>query len=145
VLTDYASRKSSALSFVFTYWLDGAFSEVGPDDTAFGGDRSPGYFAFLIAEGPTPKLIFADRAWVRSLWDALQPHSRGIRSYVNAIPEPDEDRIRATCGPAKYERLARIKANYSTTPGKFSTATPTSSPCDTPRGQRGRRDQFGQR
>jgi FAD/FMN-containing dehydrogenase len=31
---------------------------------------------------------------------------------VNAITEPDEDRIRATYGPRKYERLAEIKGRY---------------------------------
>jgi FAD/FMN-containing dehydrogenase len=112
VLTAHASRKSSPLSVVFAYRLDEAFSEVGQDDTAFGGDRSPGYFAFLAAHCPTAELLVADRAWVRSLWDALRPYSRGIRSYVNAIAEPDEDRIRATYGPAKYERLALIKGKY---------------------------------
>jgi hypothetical protein len=100
------------LSVVFAYRLDEAFSEVGQDDTAFGGDRSPGFFAFLAAHCPTAELLVADRAWVRSLWDALRPYSRGIRSYVNAIAEPDEDRIRATYGPAKYERLALIKGKY---------------------------------
>jgi FAD/FMN-containing dehydrogenase len=112
VLTEHASSKSSPLSFVFIYRLGEAFSEVGSDDTAFGGDRSPGYFAFLIALSPTAELLVADRAWVRSLWDALQPYSRGLAGYVNAITEPDEDRIRATYGPAKYERLAGIKAKY---------------------------------
>jgi FAD/FMN-containing dehydrogenase len=113
VLTEYASRKSSPLSFVFTYWLDEAFSEIGQDDTAFGGSRSPGFFAFLIAEGITPEALVADRAWVRSLWDALQPYSRGIPSYVNAISEAaDEDRVLATYGQAKYARLARIKSKY---------------------------------
>jgi FAD/FMN-containing dehydrogenase len=100
------------LSFVFIYRLGEAFSEVGSDDTAFGGDRSPGYFALLNALSPTAELLVADRAWVRSLWDALQPYSRGLASYVNAIAEPDEDRIRATYGPAKYERLAGIKGKY---------------------------------
>jgi len=112
VIDEYARRKTSPLSFVFVYRLDGAFAEIRPDDTAFGGDRSPCYFAFLIAEGLTPATLVADREWVRALWDALQPHSRGLGSYVNAIHEQDEDRIRATYGREKYERLVRIKQRY---------------------------------
>jgi FAD/FMN-containing dehydrogenase len=54
-----------------------------------------------------------DRAWVRSFWDALQPYSRGIGSYVNAIGDANagEERVRASYG-AKYDRLAAIKAQY---------------------------------
>ena len=43
---------------------------------------------------------------------ALQPHARGIGSYVNAMVELEEDRIRASYGPAKYARLAEIKRRY---------------------------------
>jgi hypothetical protein len=32
--------------------------------------------------------------------------------YVNAIAEFEDDRIRASYGPAKYQRLAKIKGKY---------------------------------
>jgi hypothetical protein len=55
----------------------------------------------------------ADRAWVRSLWDALRPLAGNAGSYVNFISELDDDeRVRASYGPAKYARLASIKAEY---------------------------------
>ncbi len=112
VLTEHAPQKSSPQSTLVFYRLDGAYSEVGTDDTAFGGDRSPSYAAFLVAVCPTPELLIADRAWVRSLWDALRPVGSGVGGYVNAMTEQDEGRIVATYGPAKYERLARIKGKY---------------------------------
>jgi FAD/FMN-containing dehydrogenase len=46
------------------------------------------------------------------MYDALQPFASGIGTYVNFLNDADEDRIRASYGPAKYERLSRIKAEY---------------------------------
>ncbi|MEU0095508.1 FAD-binding oxidoreductase [Kribbella sp. NPDC006257] len=112
VLTDQLPRKQSPLSVMLFYRLDQAYSEVADDATAFSGSRAPGYALFLVAIAPTPELLEQDRAWVRSFWTALQPHSRGIGSYVNAISDDEaDDRVRASYG-AKYERLAAIKAIY---------------------------------
>ncbi|HLU57279.1 MAG TPA: BBE domain-containing protein [Pseudonocardia sp.] len=43
---------------------------------------------------------------------ALQPHSRGPATYVTAMAEYEDHRIRAAYGDEKYERLARIKGRY---------------------------------
>ena len=59
-----------------------------------------------------PELLEAERAWVRAFWEALRPHASGAGSYVNFMTDFDEDRVRAAYGPAKYDRLARIKAQY---------------------------------
>lgn len=112
VLTEHLPRKSSPLSVVLLYRLDQAYSEVAEDATAFSGGRSPRYMLFLIALAPTPELLVADRVWVRQLWEALRPHSINNGTYVNAITEPDEHRIHESYGPAKYQRLAQIKAKY---------------------------------
>jgi hypothetical protein len=89
--------------------LDQAYAEVGEDDTVFSGGRSSRYAVFVIATGPTPEVLAADRTWATSFWEALRPHSLGFGMYVNGMAEFEDDRVRASYGPAKYQRLAKIK------------------------------------
>jgi FAD/FMN-containing dehydrogenase len=112
VMADQLPRRQSPMSFVPIFRLNGAYERVGEDDTAFGGQRTPGYGFNIAAVAPTPELLEADRAWVRSFWQALRPYAMGGGSYVNFMAEYDEDRVRASYGPAKYDRLARMKARY---------------------------------
>ena len=112
VITEQVPLKQSPGSVLLFYRLDGAYSKVPEDATAFSGSRAPGFAGFIIAVCPTPELLEQDRAWVRSFWDALAPVSRGIGSYVNAISDAGvDDRVRASYG-TKYDRLAAIKATY---------------------------------
>ena len=112
VVAGHLPRKSSPLSALLFYRLDQAYSQADEDDTAFSGGRSPRFAVFIVAVCPTPQLLAADRAWARSFWEALRPHSPGAGSYINAITEFDDDRVRAAYGPAKYQRLAAIKKRY---------------------------------
>jgi FAD/FMN-containing dehydrogenase len=112
VITAHVARKVSPLSNVLFYRLDGAYSEVGDDDTAFGGGRSPRYAVFMVAISPTPEGLPPERAWVRALWDEFQPHTLGNGSYVNAMAEFDTDRVKASYGDRKYARLQAIKTTY---------------------------------
>jgi hypothetical protein len=93
--------------------LDGAFSSVGENDTAFGGGRSPRFGTFLVAFAPDRNLLAADRTWVRDTWDALRPHTIGSGDgYVNEMMEFGDAKLRQAYGPDKYDRLARIKGEY---------------------------------
>jgi FAD/FMN-containing dehydrogenase len=112
VITAHAPRRASPLSFCPIFVLDGAYRAHTDEATAFGGPRGARFLVNLAAIAPTRELYEADRAWARAFWDALRPHAVGGGSYVNFIAEDDEDRVRASYGPAKYERLARIKATY---------------------------------
>ncbi len=110
-VTEHLPAKASPLSVILIFRLDEAYSEVADDATAWGGGRAPCYSVFIIAVCPVPELLPPDRAWVRSVYDALKPHSIGIGSYVNAISDDEPDRVRAAYG-AKYDRLAQIKREY---------------------------------
>src|SRR5581483_915821 len=112
VFTEHLPRKRSPLSFVPIFVLDGAYARVPEAETAFGGSRAARFCFNIAAVCPTPELFEADRAWVRAFWEALRPHARGVGSYVNFMSEHEGERVRAAYSPAKYERLARIKAAY---------------------------------
>ncbi|GAA1577069.1 MULTISPECIES: FAD-binding oxidoreductase [Kribbella] len=111
VITEHFPRRTSPSSVLMAYHLDQGYLETADDATAFGGRRTECYALFAIATTPTLEGLAAERAWVRSVWDALQPHSTNIGSYVNGLIESDEARLRATYG-AKYDRLAEVKRKY---------------------------------
>ena len=113
VVTDEVPGKNSPMSVVLFYRLDGAYSQVGDDETAFSGGRSPRYGTFILGLAPDADLMAADRRWVRDFWEALRPHAIGSGDgYVNGTSDYRQDRVRNSYGAAKYERLARIKAEY---------------------------------
>jgi hypothetical protein len=112
VFASFVPRKASPLSFVPVLPLRGAYARVGEGDTAFGGSRSTRFAFNIAAICPVPELLPADREWVRAFWEAMRPHSSGAGSYVNFMTDVEEDRVQASYGAAKYERLARIKAEY---------------------------------
>lgn len=112
VMTEFSGRKSSPMSFSPAFRMDGAYSAVPDDATAFGGARRPAYTVNLACVAPTPELWEADTAWVKDYWTALRPFARSEGSYVNFMVEADQERIVAAYGPDKYQRLAKIKAQY---------------------------------
>jgi FAD/FMN-containing dehydrogenase len=113
VITDRIPGKTSPMSAFLLYRLDGAFSAVGDAETAFSGGRSPRFAAFILGVTPDGDPLAAERRWVRGFWDALRPHAIAAGDgYVNATAEFADDRVRGSYGPAKYERLARIKAEF---------------------------------
>ena len=112
VLVGQMPGRSSELSLVQIFPMRGAFAAAADEDTAFGGRRTPGYLIGTVAVALTPELHAADRAWVRAMWSALVPHAGNIGGYVNFMSEYEEDRVRASFGAQKYERLAAIKAEY---------------------------------
>ncbi len=113
VMNEQVARKNSPMSLALFYRLDGGYSKVADDQTAFSGGRSPRYAAFLVGAAPDLDLLAADRRWVRDFWERLRPLSIGTGDgYVNGVAEFADDRIRNSYGPAKYQRLAAIKAEY---------------------------------
>jgi FAD/FMN-containing dehydrogenase len=113
VIAEQLPRKVSPMSLMPIFTMRGAYAEVADDSTAFGGSRASKWLVNIDATSPGDMdLLAADRAWVRGFWDALLPHAGDSAGYVNFMVEADNDRLRATYGAEKYDRLARIKAEY---------------------------------
>jgi FAD/FMN-containing dehydrogenase len=110
---EHFPRKTSPLSLVLCYRLDGAYSRVPEDATAFSGGRSPRYAVFIIAGTPVPEMLPAERQWARAMADAFAPlSSDGV--YVNAVTDFDggQNPVEAAYGPTKHARLVEIKKAY---------------------------------
>ncbi len=112
VIARHVPNKQSPMSFMPMFVLGGRYADRSDDDTAFGGSRRTRYALNIAAVAPTPELLDADRTWVREFWADLVPHASGVGSYVNFMAEFEEDRIRASYGAEKYDRLSRIKREY---------------------------------
>jgi FAD/FMN-containing dehydrogenase len=113
VMTERAAGKSDPRSFMPIFALHGAVAEIRDDATAYGGLRTPHFVVDVSGASDDPDLFAADREWARSTWDALRPLAGNAGSYVNFISELDDDeRVRASYGPATYGRLAQIKGEY---------------------------------
>lgn len=110
VITDQVPRKTSPMSFVPMFALGGAYRDTPDDFSAFGGDRSAQFLLSITAVSPNEEGWTKDREWARGFWNDMAPYA-GPSTYVNFMPEYDEERVRATYGD-KYDRLARIKAQY---------------------------------
>ena len=112
VLAENLPAKSSPMSVVPIFPLGGAYSDVDDSDTAFSGSRTARFSLDPAAAAPNPELLTADRAWLHGLREKLGPYANKSAAYLNFITECDDQRVRHAYGPAKYERLARIKADY---------------------------------
>ncbi len=112
-VTTHFPEKVSPLSLVLFYRLDGAYSRVEDQATAFSGGRSPRFAVFVIGVCPAPEMWSAERDWVRSLAAALRPSALDDGVYVNGMTEFDRlSPVRAAYGPEKYARLVEVKTKY---------------------------------
>ena len=126
VLAAQLPRKKSPMSLLLAFPMGGAFCQVPDQATAFGGSRAPGIMINAAAVAPEPALLAADRDWARQLWQDLLPHAPGIGSYVNFMTDYEANRVKASYGPAKYQRLAQVKAAYD--PGNVFHRNPNITP-----------------
>jgi len=98
---------------VLFYRLDGAFSRVTDDATAFSGGRSPRFGVFVIGVCPVAGMLPGEREWVRTLADALRPLASADGSYVNGSTDFDaRNPVQSAYGAEKYARLVEIKTAY---------------------------------
>jgi cyclopropane fatty-acyl-phospholipid synthase-like methyltransferase len=111
-LVEHLPDKTSPTSFVRILGLGGAIADVADQDTAFSGDRNNRLMLGMVALTADARSHQADRAWAREAWQTLRPYASGSREFINFMVDNDDDRVRASYGPEKYQRLAQVKARY---------------------------------
>jgi len=112
-VTENFPAKVSPMSLVLFYRLDGAYSRIAEDATAFSGGRSPRYAVFVIGVCPVPEMLPGEREWVRTMAAALAPSAVDDGLYVNGVTDFDATTpVRAAYGSEKYARLVEIKRTY---------------------------------
>jgi hypothetical protein len=109
VVCDQAQRDSSPYSQAEFTLFGGAVARVPESANAF-GDRSGKALFNVVANWTDPAEDDSHKAWARSFFEALQPHSTGT-VYVNFLGDEGAERVRAAYG-GKYERLVRLKSTY---------------------------------
>jgi FAD/FMN-containing dehydrogenase len=113
VLVEHYTTVPAPHTHVVIEHLGGAVSRVGEDATAVAHREA--LYNFLIVGMWTDAAADAQViGWVREFWGALQPFSSG-GLYVNYEAEHDVGRVQAAYSPAKYARLATVKATYDPT------------------------------
>jgi FAD/FMN-containing dehydrogenase len=104
----------SPLSALLLEQFGGAVRRVGRDETAF-DHRDSDYNLVIVSRWADPAQREPNVAWARELSAAMRPFTSG-GVYVNYLGVGESaDRVRAAYGPAKYERLAAVKAAYDPT------------------------------
>jgi FAD binding domain/Berberine and berberine like len=108
----HGSARVSPMAQIILEPLGGAVARVGEDDTALGRrDVDWCYHALAMWMEPDEASAEANMAWARALSEDLRPHvTEGV--YLNYTSDQGEERVRATYGPAKYERLQALKDRY---------------------------------
>jgi FAD/FMN-containing dehydrogenase len=109
-MVEGASRFSSPLNAMLLFYVHGAITRVPTSETAFSA-RKPQWDFDAIGAWSEEAQSAQHIAWVRALWDKLEPHLKGS-AYINHIVEDDQpEKIRASYGE-NYARLRQIKAVY---------------------------------
>ena len=105
---------TSTRSYTIVFQLGGAMARVGDGDTGY-GRRAAGYDVNVNSVWLPVERADASThvGWVRSLFEDLEPMSRGV--YVNFLGEEGRDRVRSAYGPETYDRLAGLKARFDPT------------------------------
>jgi FAD/FMN-containing dehydrogenase len=113
-VVEHSARITSPLSAVPIFCLGGAVARVPEHSTAF-PYRDASHDINIVASWLPEEAAEADRhvAWVRELFDALEPHSRGV--YVNFTSDDAGERVRRAYNDSQWTRLTALKAKYDPT------------------------------
>jgi FAD/FMN-containing dehydrogenase len=113
ILADHITQAPSPQTHIIVGRMGGAIAKHASDATAFARRDEP-YFAWILGVWPPEQPDEPGIAWTRQVSDALRPYVTGA-TYVNALGDEGEARIRDAYSPATYERLVALKRKYDPT------------------------------
>jgi hypothetical protein len=109
-LVEYAGKRPSPMSKILIAHLLGAVSRVKDDETPYSHRDAPFIINIVSMWSDTTKNE-ENIKWGRDLWNAVQPFATG-GVYVNFLMTEGADRVMASYGKKKYERLVALKNKY---------------------------------
>jgi len=112
VIVDAVARKRSPTSLVPLFPLRGRVREIADAATSFGTPRSRRWAVSFEAIALDEEDFAADKEWARAAWTALRPFAPDEGAYVNFEYDADAERVLASYGREKYNRLAALKAEW---------------------------------
>ena len=105
-----ATRFTSPLSLLGLFYVHGAATRVPTTATAFSA-RRPQWDFDIIGQWTDPAEAGGHIAWVKALWDRVEPNLLGT-VYINHMMGDDRpERVRASYGE-NYARLRELKGVY---------------------------------
>ena len=112
-IVTHAARMTSPFTHVVVQPMGRAISRVGEDESALGG-RDAAYALHALSMWENPAESDTHIAWTREFLEALEPFSTpGIS--LNFTSDQSEDKLKASFGSGKYERLVALKNEYDPT------------------------------
>ncbi len=108
------ARITSPMSTIGIFSFGGAVGRVPHHATAF-ANRDASHDINIVAAWPPEQAAEADRhrAWARTFFAELAPHSRGV--YVNFTSDDAAERVRSAYSEEQWARLTALKATYDPT------------------------------
>ena len=113
VVVEHAEQITSPLSAIGLFTQGGAVARVPADATAF-ANRDATHDINIVGSW-LPNDAEPDRhlAWVRRMFEALEPFSKGV--YVNFTSDDANDRVQSAYSAEQWQRLVTLKTKYDPT------------------------------
>ena len=110
ITVEHSLRIRSPLTSFPIWQMGGAMASASDGGTAFTA-RGAGHTFNITASTESAEGFEEERAWVRELWSALEPHHMNS-VYVNFLMDEGEERVRQAYGADTYDRLKALKRKY---------------------------------
>ena len=108
---DQAAGVASPFTEIILAPLGGATARTNTDAMALNAPKTK-WFYFHLAKWMDPSLADGERAGARAFMDAMRPWSAGKAPLNFVTSDEGEQRLRASFGDEKFERLQALKDKY---------------------------------